>query len=183
MPLHWQILVGLFAGGSVGHPVGFFWLEPVHHELDYAVRRYFPNLLKLIAVPLFIGSLTTGVALLAGMKKLSRIGGKIITLYLVTTAIAVGIGLVVVNVLQPGQSLTPELRDRLKAAYASVAQSGLTAAETTKGRGPLQILVDSVPDTVVRSAGNNRDRLERVFFSVLFGIALKDPSRQSQAAS
>lgn len=172
MPLHWQIVLGLLAGMVYGIlSASFGWSQFTTNWIT-PFGDIFLNLLKLIAVPLVIGSLTTGVASLADMKKLSRIGGKTITIFLVTTAIAVVIGLVVVNFLQPGHSLTPGLRDTLQSAYEGDVQSGLTAAETAKTRGPLQILVDLVPDNIVGAASNNRDMLKMVFFSVLFGIAL-----------
>ena len=65
----------------------------------------FINLLKLIAMPLVLGSLVTGVASLSNVKKLSRIGGKTIAIYLGTTAFAVTIGLISVNMLKPGDKI------------------------------------------------------------------------------
>jgi Na+/H+-dicarboxylate symporter len=132
----------------------------------------FLNLLKLIAVPLVLFSLITGVASLSDLKKLSRIGGKTIGIYVITTAIAVTIGLVSVNLLKPGDSVPIEIKEKLEQRYQSAASTKAGAAEAVKNRGPLQPLVDMVPNNFFNSASSNRNMLQIVFFAIFLGIGL-----------
>jgi Na+/H+-dicarboxylate symporter len=132
----------------------------------------FINLLKLIAIPLILGSLVSGVASLSDLKKLSRIGGKTIAIYVATTAVSVTIGLVIVNVLQPGKSVPEEMRAKLQATYQADVETKEQAAERAKERGPLQPLVDIVPDNFFNSASSNSNMLQVVFFAIFVGVGL-----------
>ncbi|MEM0963392.1 MAG: dicarboxylate/amino acid:cation symporter [Bacteroidota bacterium] len=170
--LHWQIILGLLAGlgfGILSASLGWGgfvsdWIDPF--------GTLFVNALKLIAVPLVLASLITGVASLSDLRKLSRIGGKTIGIYLVTTAIAVTIGLVAVNVLQPGDAIPPDLRDELMAAYADDATGRVATASEVEERGPLQFLVDALPDNAFFAFQDNRSMLQIVVVAILLGIGL-----------
>jgi Na+/H+-dicarboxylate symporter len=126
----------------------------------------------LIAVPLVLSSLITGVASLSDLKKLSRIGGKTITIYIVTTAISVTIGLVAVNLLKPGDTVPEDMKVKLQETYKSAASGKLEAADQIKERRPLQPIVDMVPSNFFSSASNNRNMLQVVFVAIIIGIAL-----------
>ncbi|MFN2315844.1 MAG: dicarboxylate/amino acid:cation symporter, partial [Gemmatimonadales bacterium] len=127
--LHWQIVTGLVAGLLFGilaaaQGWGAFtanWIAPF--------GTIFLNALKLIAVPLVLTSLIAGVASLSDVKKLSRIGGRTIAIYIATTTLAVTIGLVVVNTLRPGNSVPEAMRVELQETYAAQATTGTEAAE------------------------------------------------------
>jgi Na+/H+-dicarboxylate symporter len=129
-------------------------------------------LLKLIAVPLVLSSLITGVASLSDLKKLSRIGGKTITIYITTTAIAVTIGLIAVNILEPGSTVPEDMKIKLQNTYQSAASGKLEAAQEVKERSVLQPVVDIVPSNFFSSASNNRNMLQVVFVAIIIGIAL-----------
>ena len=131
-----------------------------------------PAEVKLIAVPLVLSSLITGVASLSDTKKLSRIGGKTITIYIATTAVAVTIGLVSVNILQPGDTVPEDMKLKLQETYEVAASGRLEAANDAKNRSFLQPIVDMVPDNVFSSASNNRNMLQVVFVAIIVGIAL-----------
>ncbi len=170
--LHWQIIIGLVLGlivGIVGAIAGWGafmtdWIAPF--------GTIFINLLKLIAVPLILASLITGVASLSDLNKLSRMGGRTIGIYLGTTVIALVIGLVIVNVMQPGRTVPVEMREELQATYQSSAEEGLEKAGEAAERGPLQPLVDMVPENFFNSTSSNRNMLQVVFIAILAGIAL-----------
>lgn len=172
LKLHWQIIIGLVSGTLFGifaawnHWAGFTqdWIAPF--------GTIFVNLLKLIAVPLVFSSLVTGIASLADISQLSRMGGKTIGIYLVTTAVAITIGLVLVNVLEPGSLMPPEVGIELQQAYQSNVDEKAASVEIVKERGPLQPLVDIVPTNIVGAASSNRSMLQVVFFSLLFGVGL-----------
>lgn len=132
----------------------------------------FINLLKLIAVPLVLTSLIVGVASLSDVKKLSRMGGKTIGIYLLTTAIAVTIGLVAVNLLKPGKSIPADLTEKLKKSYETSVSEKSAKKDQANRRGPLRPLVEMVPANIVSSTANNRNMLQVVVIAILFGIAL-----------
>ncbi len=171
--LHWKIIIGLVLGliyGVIAAGAGWGgftndWIAPF--------GRIFINLLKLIAVPLVLASLITGVASLSDLKKLSRIGGKTLTIYIATTAVAVTIGLVAVNVLKPGRTVPEDMRDRLQALYQEDSSTrSQSAAEVMSQRGPLQPLVDIIPENFFGSASDNSKMLQVVFVALLIGIGL-----------
>ena len=170
--LHWQILLGLAAGllfGIVAAAQGWsaftgLWIAPF--------GTIFLNSLKLIAMPLVLTSLIGGVASLSDVKKLSRIGGRTIAIYIGTTTVAVTVGLLVVNLLQPGRSVPEAMRLELQETYAAAAESGMQAAAAAEARPPLQILVDIVPENAIAAFGNNSSMLQVVFVALIIGIAL-----------
>lgn len=132
----------------------------------------FINLLKLIAVPLILASLIKGVSDLKDISKLSQMGGRTIITYLITTLTAVTIGLILVNVIQPGKSISIETRNELVEAYASDTQAKKAAAAKQQESGPLQALVDVVPSNIFLAASNNRNMLQVIFFALFFGIGM-----------
>ena len=105
MKLHWQIIIGLIAGALFGTFAAVNQLGDFTQDWISPIGTLFVNLLKLIAMPLVFASLVTGVASLADVSKLSRMGSRTIAIYLLTTVLSISIGLTVVNVLQPGKSI------------------------------------------------------------------------------
>jgi Na+/H+-dicarboxylate symporter len=170
--LHWQIILGMILGLIYGIAAAQFQWTGFATNWVVPFGDIFMNLLKLIAVPLILTSLVAGVASLSDFKKLSRMGGKTIGLYIATTAVAVTIGLLVVNTLKPGKNLPPEIRKELKADYESKVEDKEKEAKKVDERGPLQPLIDMVPDNFFGSASSNSNMLQLVFVSLLIGIAL-----------
>ena len=172
MKLHWQIIIGLVTGTLFG--IFAAWNQWGGFTQDWIAPfgTIFVNLLKLIAVPLVFASLVTGITSLVDISQLSRMGGKTIGIYLATTAVAITIGLAVVNVLEPGSLMPQEVGVELQKAYQSNVNEQTASIEIVKERGPLQALVDIVPTNIVAAASSNRSMLQVVFFSLLFGIGL-----------
>ena len=172
LALHWQIIIGLTLGLvygiiAAGNGWGSFtsdWIAPF--------GTVFMSLLKLIAVPLVLSSLITGVASLSNLQKLSRIGGKTIAIYVSTTAVAVTIGLISVNVLQPGDKVPDQMKEKLQQTYEEDASARAGSAQKVKNRGPLQPIVDMVPSNFFSSASSNRNMLQVVFVAIFVGIGL-----------
>jgi Na+/H+-dicarboxylate symporter len=170
IPLYWKILIGMFIGlvwGLSADSIGLLeftrnWIKPFG---DIFIRA-----LKLIAIPLVIVSLIDGVSNLSDVTKLSRLGGKTIALYLFTTVVAVTIGLVTVNIIKPGTFLSEERRDFFRDQYAS--DLDLTVSSVPGEQGPLQVLVDIVPENLFFSLSNNINMLQVIFFAILFGVAM-----------
>jgi Na+/H+-dicarboxylate symporter len=173
IPLATQIIIGLILGLIVGFVIVQLRIS-TGFVIDFVkpIGTIFINSLKMIAVPLVFASLVIGVANLGDISKLSRIGGKTLLAYLVTTVAAIGLGLLLVNTFEPGENLPQSTRDNLMALYDDVAGSKASQAESVKGQGPLQPIIEIVPDNVLRAATDNGSMLQVVFFAIIVGIAL-----------
>ena len=134
LALHWKILIGMGLGVLFG-----LFLSYVPHGSQFIsdyIKPFgtiFINLLKLIAVPLILASLIKGVSDLKDFQ-LSQMGGRTIITYLITTLTAVTIGLILVNVIQPGKSISIETRNELVEAYASDTQAKKAAQPNNKNQ-------------------------------------------------
>ncbi len=172
LALHWKILIGMALGviaGIIAVNIGADqfvkdWIKPF--------GRVFINMLQLIAVPLIIASLIKGISDLQDISKLSKMGGRTLGIYVLSTIVAVSLGLLVVNVVQPGKSITQETREQLMTANEAKAAGKIDAALKQKDTGPLQPLVDLVPNNIFSAASSNRNMLQVIFFVVFFGIGL-----------
>lgn len=173
LALHWKILIGMGLGVLFGLLLSFV-PQGSQFISDYIkpFGTIFINLLKLIAVPLILASLIKGVSDLKDISKLSQMGGRTIITYLITTLTAVTIGLILVNVIQPGKSISVETRNELVEAYATDTQAKQAAAAKQQESGPLQALVDMVPSNIFLAASNNRNMLQVIFFALFFGIGM-----------
>ena len=173
LALHWQILIGMIAGILFGWFISGFefgpefvkdWIKPI--------GTIFINLLKLIAIPLIIASLIKGISDLKDISKFSLIGGRTIVIYIVTTVIAISIGLLIVNIVQPGNSISAETLEQLTSAYQADMGAKVSKAQAQKNTGPLQFIVDMVPSNIFGAASSNGNMLQVIFFVVFFGISL-----------
>jgi Na+/H+-dicarboxylate symporter len=213
LALHWKILIGMVLGViwaliSLATGLNDFtgdWIDPF--------GKIFINCLKFIAMPLVMFSIISGVAGLGDPSSLGRMGFKTLGLYLITTVFSVTVGLLFVNVFQPGKQSNKDIRDHNRLQYEVwAADSGVDikdgknllastdaatidkirdkisadmekdeyqkaaqkkeAAQATKARGPLQPLVDMVPENLVLSLGNGKLMLQVIFFSLFFGVSL-----------
>ena len=172
MPLYAKILIGMGIGlvwGIAATPLG---IAEFTHDWIKPFGTIFINCLKLIAVPLIIVSLIDGVSNLSDVSRLSRMGGKTIALYIGTTVIAVTIGLTLVNIIDPGHYLSVERRDQLRESFAADLDTSIITAHSTKDSGPLQTLVNIVPDNLFNSFSDNTNMLQVIFFSILLGVAM-----------
>jgi len=173
LSLHWKIIIGMFLGVAVG--LIFSSINGGNIIITNWVKPFgtiFINSLKLIAIPLILASLIKGISDLKDISKLSSMGGLTITTYLTTTVIAVSIGLLVVNGFKPGNTISDETRTELVQAYSNDADQKREIAQEKKESGPLQPLVDLVPSNFLGAASDNKNMLQVIFFSILFGIAM-----------
>lgn len=174
LALHWWILVGLVTGVACGYGAAVAGHSGLVLSYVDPFGKLFLSLLKMIAVPLVLFSLVAGVASLNDSSKLGRIGGKSIALYLATTAVAITVGLLVVNVFGPGTGLSPEVREKLLSAY------GQTASEQTQRAAQVSItdqLLGIVPSNPFRALADS-EMLQVVFFALMLGLALTRLSRR-----
>ncbi|MFZ2900097.1 MAG: dicarboxylate/amino acid:cation symporter [Saprospiraceae bacterium] len=172
LPLHWQILIGMVLGVACGLIAAYAGAQQAIRDWVAPFGTIFINLLKLIALPLILASLIKGVSDLKDISSLSKMGGRTIMIYIGTTMVAITLGLLLVNLVGPGLILEPETRESLMATYGLDAEKSIQAAEEQKGKGPLQPLVDLVPENIFSAATSNRNMLQIIFFALLFGIGL-----------
>lgn len=170
--LHWRIIIGMIAGLIYGIAAASFGWSDFTLNWISPWGTIFINLLKTIAVPLVITSLISGVSSLSDLKKLSRMGGKTIAIYIATTLIAVVVGLVIANVFKPGNGIPQDLKDKLQASYSKIVESKQSTVAEVKQRRPLQPIIDMVPANMFSSVSDNKNMLQVVFLAIIIGIAL-----------
>ncbi|NER16522.1 dicarboxylate/amino acid:cation symporter [Spongiivirga citrea] len=173
LALHWQILIGMLLGIGFGFLMtSFDWGKEFVADWIGPFGKIFVNLLKLIAIPLIIASLIKGISDLKDISKFRNIGLKTIAIYICTTVIAITIGLLLVNIIEPGNGISEETVAKLKETYANDESIKSKIMEASKDRGPLEFLVDMVPDNAIKAMGDNRSMLQVIFFTMILGISL-----------
>ena len=175
LELHWQILIGMLLGILFGFFMTFpDWGAGFVQDWINPFGTIFVKLLKLIAIPLILASLVKGISDLKDISKFRNIGIRTIAIYVVTTVVAISIGLLLVNLLKPGDGISEETITQLTETYA--ADAGVTSkieeASRQKESGPLQFLVDMVPDNAFRAVSDNGLMLQVIFFTIFLGISM-----------
>ena len=173
--LHWKIIIGMVLGLIFG-----FILLQIEGGKDFStnwvkpIGAIFIKLLKLIAVPLILASLIKGISDLKDISKFKIIGLRTIVVYVFTTIIAISIGLVLVNVFEPGNGVSNETVSKLTDTYSesSGVQQKLSTASKQKDIGPLQFVEDMVPDNAFKAFSDNRLMLQVIFISIFLGISM-----------
>ncbi|MFT5021479.1 MAG: proton glutamate symport protein, partial [Colwellia sp.] len=173
LELHWQILLGMVVGVLFALlMVNFSWGPKLVSDFIKPFGTIFINSLKLIAVPLILASLIKGISDLKDISKLSKMGGRTIGIYILTTVIAVSIGLAIVNIIKPGNSISEATRMELVENYSGDANEKILEAAKQKETGPLQALEDLVPSNIFKAASDNGNMLQVIFFAIFFGVGL-----------
>jgi len=173
--LHWKIIIGMILGLIFGFILIQFeggnefsnnWVKPI--------GTIFIKLLKLIAIPLILASLIKGISDLKDISKFKLIGFRTILVYVFTTVTAITLGLILVNLIEPGNGISSETVSKLTSTYAdnSGVQEKLATASKQKTLGPLQFVEDMVPDNAFKAFSNNKLMLQVIFFSMFLGISM-----------
>lgn len=167
MALHWKVLLGVILGLIVGYIASLSeWGETIILGYVKPFGSIFIKALKLIAVPLVFVSLAKGISELKDLGKLSKLGGKTVLWYMLTTVSAVILGLLLVNYFQPGVGLDI---DSLKGSFNNSVNF---ESNSTQGKSPLDFFVRMVPDNIFAALSDNGRLLQVIFFTILFSIAL-----------
>jgi Na+/H+-dicarboxylate symporter len=169
--LYTKILIGLVAGTILGAVANVGGIEPLRQALIFLepIGTAFIRLLTMIVIPLVIASLMVGAASLGDIRKLGRIGGKTFAYYMVTTALAVIVGLLISNLVQPGSRVDPATRDRLAAQFEHEAEGRVGLAAQAPSLKDL--LLNMIPRNPVQAAADF-DLLPLILFSIIFGAAV-----------
>ena len=123
---------------------------------------------------MILASLIKGISDLKDISKFKIIGLRTIVVYVFTTIIAISIGLILVNVFEPGNGVSNETVSKLTDTYSesSGVQQKLSTASKQKDIGPLQFIEDMVPDNVFKAFSDNRLMLQVIFISIFLGISM-----------
>jgi Na+/H+-dicarboxylate symporter len=172
LALHWQIMIGMLLGVIFGIAASYFEWQGFVTDWIKPFGTIFIKLLKLIAIPLILASLIKGISDLKDISKFKNMGLRTIFLYIISTVIAITIGLTIVNIVQPGEYITQETMAELTKSYQGAAQETVVKAVKQQSNGPLQFVEDMVPDNIFGAASDNRNMLQVIFFAVFLGISM-----------
>ncbi|PJA96840.1 MAG: dicarboxylate/amino acid:cation symporter [Ignavibacteriales bacterium CG_4_9_14_3_um_filter_34_10] len=176
MKRHTKIFLGLAIGAVSGVLSNFLFrdspqLQFIQKYFTDPAGKIFLNFLIMMVIPLVFASLSLGVAQIGDLKKLGRIGLKTISYFFVVTAFAVTIGLILVNVIKPGNFLPEETKTELMSSFQNQATEIKTTSENIEFG--IQTFVNIVPrNPVAAIAKPNPEMLALIFFSLIVGIAL-----------
>ncbi|MCB9223287.1 MAG: dicarboxylate/amino acid:cation symporter [Crocinitomicaceae bacterium] len=211
LALHWKIIIGMLLGIIWAFlSINFGWNDFTADWIG-PFGTIFIRALKFIAIPLVMFSIIVGISSLKDISKLGRIGAKTLAIYLLTTVLAVSIGLLFVNIAKPGHAISKEQQIQNRISYELWVKSTNGAVEfkddirytedpqyaaivaemsgqemvvdsevakvqeqvsANKDAGPLNALVDMVPENIMISLSNPKLMLQVIVFSIFFGICL-----------
>ena len=212
LALHWQIMIGLVIGIIWAFLSSYIGLNEFTQDWINPFGTIFIRMLKFIAVPLVMFSIISGISSLPDASSLGRLGAKTIIAYIITTVVAITVGLTLVNSIGPGKLVDEDTRIRNRLSYelwvknekkaeildgkdllndpkyqemaremdlkgskevsAVDISEQVESAEQQKDQGPLQPLVEMVPENIVKATGSNSLMLQVIFFAIFFGICM-----------
>jgi Na+/H+-dicarboxylate symporter len=177
-----KILLGLVIGAVLGLGLNLMFAGPgepspayqnvlwVADRIANPIGQVFLRILFMVVVPLVFCSITLGVASLGNLDKLGRIGFRTISWFILTTGLAVALGLLMVNLIQPGKGIDPAQATKIRTQFQKAASEKMAQAEQGTGFS-VDTFVNIIPRNVVRAAADDRETLGVIFFAILFGIA------------
>ena len=165
IPVYLQILIGMCAGIAIGFIALAVDGQQVITDWVKPWGQIFVRLLQLIAVPLVFVSLVKGVIELGDISKFSKMGLKTIVIYVITTIVAILIGIVLVTTIRPGRFFDASQTIMLEQTVTSVMEN------PAKQGSPLNFLLDIVPNNIFNAIGDNSKMMQIIFFALLFGVA------------
>ena len=171
MALHTKIGIGLIAGLAVGLLANLADIQPLINFVLAIVPlgTAWIRLITMVVIPLVVASLVVGTASLGDITRLGRIGGKTIAYYLVTTSIAISIGLLLSNIIRPGSRIPEASKSQLLETFQGEAAARIDLAQDAPGL--VDVLLNLIPRNPVAAAANG-EMLQIILFAILFGAAL-----------
>lgn len=171
VPLYVWMLLGFLVGMGGGLFVNLTGQEviPWVMEIIRSIGQIFLRLLFMLVLPLLFSALAVGVAEMGDLKALGRAGFKTLVFTIIVSAIAVGIGIGMVNLFRPGDGVDPVLAQQLLAQGAEGASAIVGNAPKSIEAG--QFFLDMIPSNVVTAAADNQI-LPVMIFALIFGIGM-----------
>ena len=188
LKLHWQILIALVAGVLMGTIVQWQLGEEASGSrivgmFEFLGSTVFIGLLKMIIVPLIFSSIVTGIAGLHNVEGFGRLGLKTLGYYVASSALAILIGLTVVNLMQPGlvdgkpnpavEQFIEKNREKFEAKGEELGGSAQQVRESGHPLGVVGDLVERmIPNNILGAASDNGAMLSLIFISLLTAFGL-----------
>lgn len=175
LQLHWKMLIGFIAGLSLGLVAHYTsgadagWVQWLTANITQPAGTLFLRLIFMLIIPLLFSALIMGVAEMGDVRSLGRVGWKTLGYTVIASGLAVVLGLVLVNWLQPGAGIDRAAADAMLAQGADRAQA-IVGGVGTQAKG-VDLLLGIVPDNVVKAAAENTI-LAVMFFALMLGIGL-----------
>ena len=175
LPLHWKMAIGFGAGlllGIIAHygaGADATWVKWLTTWVTQPAATLFLRLIFMLVIPLLFSALVVGVAEMGDVRSLGRIGWRTLAYTVVVSAIAVVLGLVLVNLFKPGAGVDPAQAQLLLSQGSERAQA-IVSSTTTQPKG-LDMFLSIVPDNVIKAAAENTI-LAVMFFALMLGIGL-----------
>ncbi|UOF94422.1 MAG: dicarboxylate/amino acid:cation symporter, partial [Bacteroides sp.] len=169
--LYWKIIIGMILGILWGiisikyglKDINIFWIKPF--------GTVFFNLLKLMAMPLVISSIVIGVTSVNNATRLSKIGIKAVIIYFISTLSAILVGLILVNIIKPGNFFPLDMRDDIIGNDFETQKLSKLLLENNNSN-PISFIESIVPDNIFNALISNNNMLQVIFFTIFFGISL-----------
>jgi len=153
------LTLGIFAGLIFGEQIQIF--EPV--------GKAFIKLIKMIVIPLVFSSLLVGTASMNNIKKLGNIGVRTFVFYILSTAMAITIGLIIANSIKPGSGIPVEIQSELRQNYEQ--EAGDKISKASKRPSTVDLLLNIIPENPAQSMADGR-MLQIIFFALISGVAV-----------
>jgi Na+/H+-dicarboxylate symporter len=180
-PLYLRILLGMVLGVGVGLLAVWTGFGRAVHDWVGPFGVIFIRLLKLVAVPLVFLSLIKGIGHLQDVKRLSHLGLKTLAIYIATTVFAILVGVGMVSWIRPGAVFSPGQAEQIRNSYGETVGASTQSASEIGEAGPLQFLVDIVPENFFAALGSNGNMLQIIFIALLCGVAIVALPRKTTA--
>jgi proton glutamate symport protein len=172
LPLYLKILLAMVLGVGIGYIFLMLGMEQIVDDWIKPWGTIFIRLLKLIAIPLVFISLIKGISQMRDFKKLSQLGSRTLAIYIITTTVAVSMGIGMVSLIQPGKIFPQEKAAIYKEKFAQKIDSGVDNAEKLKETGPISFIVEMVPENIFAAGSDNSAMLQVIFIAILIGVAI-----------
>ncbi len=207
IPLHTKILIGLLAGivlGLAANWIGTVNVEPgvanaadenangLHDRLEWVVQnltepagKIFLRLMFMVVLPLVFSALSLAVVEIGDVRRLGKLGLKTLLFTAILSSTAVVLGVTLVNVIRPGDRLSPEKREALFEQYASGARTNVKKSEEAK---PIRdLIVDLLPENplqemvgAIDASSKGNGMLAVMVFSLILGAAITTAPEKCQ---
>ena len=162
-----EIYMRIFTGLALGIVAGLIFRDQI--QVFLPVGKAFIQLIKMIVVPLVFASLLVGTANMNNIKRLGKIGIRTLSFYLISTALAITIGLTIANLINPGTDIPDEIQTELIRDYDQMAGDKISKA--VERPSTVDLLLDIIPENPARSMAEGK-MLQIIFFAIITGIAI-----------